>query len=146
MTPRELKFRKKLIDTMGGRWYPAIHVENHLNPGVPDLSYVMVANGHETGWLELKSVSVAAALAIKVEQSQHMWMDKVAGRVPCHFAIEVGTDVYIVNGTDHSRVHTGMAPMELESLAIRRFHAPLIASELSAFFRTLTKRDRHGHQ
>lgn len=110
MNKRELAYRKSLIEQMRGRWLVAIHVENHLNPGVPDLSYVMVADGHETGWLELKAcakparVSATTPLKFEIEPSQHRWMAHYTHRVPSHFLIQVGDENYLVNGRHHTRM------------------------------------------
>jgi hypothetical protein len=105
MNARELEFRKKLIGRMGTRWLCAIHVESHLNPGVPDLSFVMNGTGFETGWLELKSVTSAKQhYTIKVEPSQHRWMRKYAEFVPTYFLIEADTCLYLINGRHHDKL------------------------------------------
>jgi len=90
MNKLELEFRRELVEKMGGTWTPTIHVENRLNPGVPDMSYVMTHLGCETGWLELKAYRLASdkRVSIKVERGQHEWMAAHAYRVPAHFLIQ----------------------------------------------------------
>lgn len=147
MNKLELAFRKDLIDTIGGRWIATIHVENHLNPGVPDLSYVMVAPGHETGWLELKAVPRPAPdkhLPIIIEPSQHYWMMRHAHRVPAHFLILVGTTCYLVRGTDHRTLSVSMTEDELNRITIFSCNSKNLAGGLAAKLSELTRRERNG--
>jgi hypothetical protein len=121
MNKRELAFRKSLIERMGGRWLVAIHVENHLNPGVPDLSYVMVADDHETGWLELKAcvapIRASTPLKIKIESSQFRWMSRYAHRVPSHFLIQVGDKCFLIDGKYHAELSGEVTLWTLDVLA-----------------------------
>jgi len=147
MNQRELAFRKDLIARMGGRWYAAIHVENHLNPGVPDLSYVMVAPGHETGWLELKATTRAIKhknLQLKVEPSQHQWMIKYAHRVPTHFLIKVSDHYYLVSGTKHTHLADAVTEADLIRIAAAVFDEDNLVQGLTTTLSGLTRRDRNG--
>lgn len=105
MSKLELAFRKELIKEMGGTWTPTIHVESHLNPGVPDLSYVMTKLGCETGWLELKALEDSKMVTIKVERGQHDWMAAHAHRVPAHFLILIGDWCFLVHGRQHRKLN-----------------------------------------
>lgn len=152
MNKRELDFRKDLIERMGGRWYAAIHVENHLNPGVPDMSYVMVAPGHETGWLELKAAParshIDSQLVFKVESSQHQWMIKYARRVPCHFLIKIcgsANRYYLVSGTRHNELAGEVSERDLISHATSVFDDSNLIYGLTESLQSLTKRDRNGY-
>lgn len=147
MNKRELEFRKSLIREMGGRWLVAIHVENHLNPGVPDLSYVMVAPGHETGWLELKATYHSAKgkpLQFAVEPSQHAWMMRYAHRVPTHFLIKVGPAYHLIDGIKHNALVAPITEEDLMRLAIASFTDNTLVSGLSAQLQGLTRRDKNG--
>lgn len=149
MNQRELAYRKSLIERMGGRWLSTIHVENRLNPGVPDLSYVMIGDGHETGWLELKTcakparVSARTPLKFDIEPSQHAWMTRHAHRVPTHFLIGVGDEHFLIDGGHHAAMSAGATLELLARLAL------VIITENEHFARTLamslsnlTRRDR----
>jgi len=98
MNKAELEFRRELCERMAGKWTPTIHVENHLNPGVPDMSFVMSALNCETGWLELK---VSDGTRVKVEPGQHAWMRAHAERIPAHFLIKVDQMLFLVRGRSH---------------------------------------------
>lgn len=144
MNQLELAFRKRLCAQMAGRWLVAIHVENHLNPGVPDLSYVMLDPHRpefETGWLELKAVAASSEPRPKLESSQHEWMRKYAHRVPTHFLILVGTRCYLLDGKHHSRLAAAVTLVELEGMAIIAFEEEKIARTLTATLKGLTRRD-----
>lgn len=147
MSKRELAFRKDLIARMGGRWVVAIHVENYLNPGVPDLSYVMVALGHETGWLELKATTKPArgkSVAFKIEPSQHMWMAKYAHRVPTHILAKVGDLYYLVDGGRHARLAGSVSEDDLIRECLAVLSDDTLVQELTTILSRLTQRDRNG--
>lgn len=144
MNQLELAFRKRLCAKMAGRWLVAIHVENHLNPGVPDLSYVMLDPRHpefETGWLELKAVAASPKPRPKLESSQHEWMRQYAHRVPTHFLILVGTRCYLLDGKCHSLLTAAITLEELEKLAIIAFEEEKLAQTLSVTLKGLTRRE-----
>lgn len=149
MNGRELKYRKRLTATLGGRWLVAIHVENKLNPGVPDLSYVMVGPGHETGWLELKAVAKTAekkTLKFHIEPSQHAWMTRYAHRVPTHFLINVNDRNYLVDG----KLHSSLDNYAITEDDLRRLSTAMVedgedlANNLATILSGLTRRERHG--
>lgn len=144
MSKMELEFRKELVDAMGGTWTPTIHVESHLNPGVPDLSYVMTKSGCETGWLELKALPDSKMVTIKVERSQHQWMAAHAHRIPAHFLILVGEWCYLVHGRQHRKLvdalHLTDEFLPLTSLV---FHRTKIREILPATLIANTNRGRN---
>lgn len=147
MNKRELDFRKDLIARMGGRWAVAIHVENHLNPGVPDLSYVMVAPGHETGWLELKATYrpvKTKTVAFKVEPSQHQWMIKYAHRVPTHILAKVGDSYYLIDGRSHAQLVEQVTEDDLKRVSVAIFDEDTLVKGLTTTLSGLTRRDRNG--
>jgi len=147
MIQRELKFRRELIIRMGGRWLVAIHMENRLNPGVPDLSYVIVDQGHETGWLELKAaanVSPKRKVPIKIEPSQHQWMLKYAHRVPTHILIQVGTKYYLIDGRKHNCLIDSVFEDDLKRNSLHMFEDDALVQELTAVLSDRTRRERNG--
>jgi len=103
---------------MAGYWLPTIHVESNLNPGIPDLSYVIPSHNCDTGWLELKAVEPASVLRITVEPSQHQWMKAHCTHVPAHFLIQVGQKMYLIEGKHHSRFLESVPPAELPKISI----------------------------
>ena len=147
MNKLELRFRKDLITRMGGRWLAAIHVENHLNPGVPDLSYVMVAPGHETGWLELKASMRPAkvkTVSFKMEPSQHQWMIKYAHRVPTHILAKVGDAYYLIDGRAHVQLAEPVSEDDLKRMCVAFFNEDTLVSGLTTTLSGFTRRDRNG--
>lgn len=134
MNKRELEFRKALIKAMRGTWIPTIHVENHLNPGVPDLSFVLHSPGVETGWLELKAMAYSWPLRITVEPGQHSWMEAHAHKVPAYFLIEVSGDLHLIHGRHHGRLSTPISPDDLAGLSFRK---PFTINDRTSIFSAL---------
>ena len=147
MNQLELEFRRELTTKMQGMWTPTIHVENHLNPGVPDLSYVMtrVTPDCETGWLELKALTDAKMVTVKVERSQHQWMTIHASRIPADFLILIGDWCYLVDGVNHRRllgtVHVADDLLQISNLV---FHRSKIREMLPSTLIAKTIRGRNG--
>ena len=147
MNKLELEFRKRLCDKMAGRWLVAIHVENHLNPGVPDLSYVMLDQFkpiYETGWLELKAAEHRAVPKFEVEPSQHNWMRRYAHRVPTHFLVLVGTRCYLLDGKVHSLLVGSVTLEQLQEWAIVAFEEQELIQTLPIILKGLTQRGDDG--
>jgi hypothetical protein len=136
MNKRELEFRRHLLDRMSGLWYPTIHVENHLSPGVPDLSFVLIAEGFETGWIELKSVVKSAD--VFVEASQHRWFERHCKFIPTCFLIEVSSTVYVVSGNRHTHL-VSLTDNKLVDHAICRFSRDDLAHKLRPVLVAMTK-------
>ena len=144
MNTLELEFRKELIREMTGFWTPTIHVESHLNPGVPDLSYVMTKSGCETGWLELKALANSVMVSIKVERSQHQWMTAHANRIPAHFLILVGDQCFLVHGRNHKALLGTINLMDdLLPVTTATFHRSKIKSMLPSMLIASTNRGRN---
>ena len=142
MTKLELAFRQTLIREMNPYWTSTIHVENHLNPGVPDMSYVMRSPGCETGWLELKAIVFNERMSIQVERSQHQWMRDHARRVPAHFLINIGLECFLVDGR-YNTIFTEMLTLEdLASRSIAVFSLKKMTTTLPKVLTQITKRGR----
>lgn len=147
MNKLELEFRKDLIRTMNGIWTPSIHVENHLNPGVPDLSYVMTGDGYETGWLELKVVkNVQTPLGVHVEPSQHRWIEAHCARIPVDFLVAVEHAVYLVPGKMHRHFLKPITHQDLRSIATVGFQIESMRLTLNTYLRQATFRGRYGQE
>ena len=148
MAQRELAYRRHLIAEVGGRWLVAIQVESHLCPGIPDLSYVIVSPGHETGWLELKVALKSKGsknLLLKVEPSQHQWMIRYAHRVPTHFLIKLGSDHFLIDGRFHQALAGPVTADDLRRTATAIFTDETLGKGLVDILSALTLRDRNGH-
>jgi hypothetical protein len=122
VTKLELEFRQELAKLMKGAWALTIHVENRLNPGVPDLSYVMNAPGSETGWLELKACNDSKTLGIHVEPSQHRWFETHSAKIPAHLLIAVGDSRYLLRASDHREFLHSVNEEKLSKMAVVSFH------------------------
>lgn len=144
MNKRELEFRKSLTRAMVGAWTPTIHVENHLNPGVPDLSFVLAAPDCETGWLELKAMPWAKKLSITVEPGQHSWMEAHADRIPAYFLIEVSEKLYLLHGRFHGRLIDPITSDDLASLSYREFFSVQDRAPILSALWSITNRGRFG--
>lgn len=148
MIKSELGYRQHLIDIMGGRWLVAINRENNLNPGIPDLSFLMVAPGHEMGWLELKFSQMprrkTGTLDLQVEPSQHQWMLRYAHRVPTFFLIGVSDQSFLINGTHHQQLASKVSLDDLNRLAIMKATEDDLVIRLATTLSELTKRNRNG--
>lgn len=101
-TKLELQFRQDLLKTMRGLWYADILAESQLNPGYPDIAFIMIGQEpiYETGFLELKAV--ARWNDIEVRQSQLDWMRIRAGIIPAFFLFKVGDDCHLINGQEYN--------------------------------------------
>lgn len=95
------------------------HEDREVNPGVPDLSYVVKPGNFETGWLELKRVLPSPAtcdarpqtsrhtprpdekIKFELEASQHQWISQHHHRVPVHFLLGYGAEYYLLDGRFH---------------------------------------------
>jgi hypothetical protein len=139
MNKRELEFRRDLLDQMSGLWYPTIHVENHLSPGVPDLSFVLNAKGFETGWVELKAVLKPSD--VFVEASQFRWFQKHHAFIPTCFLIEVNKMVFVVPGARYDQL-LSVTKDKLESNSIGWFSREGLAYKLRPILATMTRVNR----
>lgn len=148
MQKRELIYRKWLLNQVGGRWLAAIHVENHLCPGVPDLSYVIMGAGHETGWLELKIAlgrKGSQTIDLKVEPSQHHWMIRYARRVPTHFLIKFRDEHFLIDGVHHNELAKSLVADDLRRVALESYTDDTLAHGLIKSLSAVTKKITHGY-
>mgnify|MGYP003327821201 CR=1 FL=1 len=144
MTKLELEFRQELAKLMKGAWALTIHVENRLNPGVPDLSYVMNAPGSETGWLELKACNDSKTLGIHVEPSQHRWFETHSAKVPSHLLIAVADRRYLVCSSNHRAFLRALNSEQLCELALVGFHKKDTREVLCEALTRLTNRGQNA--
>ena len=80
------------------------HEDGLVNPGVPDVSYVMNADKSETGWLELKAIEGAdknGNYKFTLEPSQHRWIKDHYPRVPVHILCATDNVCWLVPGEHH---------------------------------------------
>ena len=145
----ESKLRDFIKVEMSGRWIMTWHEDREVNPGVPDISYVMSGGDYETGWLELKSVeNVKKETAhFEVQPSQHFWISNHHSRIPVHFLCSVDMlDFYLVPGSQHIRLAAPIHLKELESISIVKMHADEVGKTLASFLRQSTLRGRHASE
>lgn len=146
MNALELEFRKDLIRQLSGLWHPTIHMENNLNPGVPDLSYVMLMGDCETGWLELKAEKEphdGNKIRFGVERSQYSWMRKHSTRVPAHFLMSVGVMIYMLPGQFANVLSESVTHQDLASCC-KSMRWGEIRNVLPLWLITATDRGRNG--
>lgn len=140
MSALELEFRKEVTRVMNGLWLVTIHDESKLNPGVPDLSFVM--NGDcETGWLELKQDESGRTTEyhFHVEPGQHRWMESRASRIPVYFLLDCGRVVYLLNGVHHRVLSSAVSVLFLQQNAIG-FQREALRQNLYQHLTAITKR------
>lgn len=143
MTP-ELEFRGDLAAAMVGAWLMTWHEDREINPGVPDVSYVMAGGKYETGWLELKATRVKSGpILFKVEASQHRWIDAHHHKVPVHFLLAGPMTVWLVGGAHHRRLASALSADDLDGIGtpIRR---DMLRRQLPALLKSATFRGRDG--
>jgi hypothetical protein len=141
-TNLETLLRRDLSTRMRSKWTLTWHEDREVSPGVLDVSYVMKEPGHETGWLELKApIPSNPGVLIKVEPSQHEWIDVHYGRVPLHFLVAVGSRWFFVDAKWHRRFATRITHDALDLISIASFEGKDIA-ENSYLFSNATRRNR----
>jgi hypothetical protein len=142
MKSLEQTFSHKLRLSMAGLWLCTRHEDGDVNPGVPDISFVMRNGNYETGWLELKACPArdeGKRLDFKIESSQHQWMADHELLVPCYFLIEVGTVCFLVHGKHHATIANQPYLEKLEAIGIAIKNAE-IRAKLPPLLRDATKR------
>jgi len=147
MTKHELEFRKWLMKTMAPFWLGTVHVENDLNPGVPDVSYVMRTPDCETGWLELKAVPRAIShqrTKFTLEPSQHRWFETHGSYVPGNILAAWGSRCYLFPGLVHHRLNRECTDAEFQQMAIAHFDREDIDAALPWELVRLTNRGRNA--
>ena len=111
----ELDFRRELSKAMRHLWVLTWHEDREINPGVPDISYVIPDCHHETGWLELKAIKppLHDNYRFKIEPSQHRWIERHHMYVPVHFLLAAGDYVWFIAGKHHTQL---LAPLNKRDL------------------------------
>jgi hypothetical protein len=137
MKTPEGQLRDRVADALMGYWLLTWHEDKEINPGVPDISFVMLAPECETGWLELKAVHEAPTFKFKVEPSQHQWIRAHCQRIPVCFLVAVGDNWYIVPGHYHARLIDRMGLQTLEKMAICSVRWPLDKDDLTTLVNVL---------
>lgn len=114
----ELKWRRELAQEMKGLWRLTWHEDAHVTPGVPDISYVISAGSHETGWLELKATDeTEKRIEFVVESSQHDWIARHCWLVPVHFLVAGPEYWWLIHGRHHERLDLLHDLADLDKLA-----------------------------
>lgn len=145
MIPKaELEFRGVLSAAMRGSWDLTWHEDGRVNPGVPDLSFVMKNGPFETGWIELKAVfNTTPPFTWKLEQSQYQWMKQHEGRIPILILVAAGERCWLFN---HDARFTFQKPITdiswLEVASIVACDFKDIRASLAPWLRDLTNRNR----
>jgi hypothetical protein len=119
-TKSELEFRKYLNKQMNGLWLMTWHEDGLVNPGVPDVSYVMNGNC-ETGWLELKAIEGAdknGNYKFTLEPSQHRWIDAHHDRVPVHILCATDAVCWLVPGDLHRELFKAQSHKQLSEFSV----------------------------
>lgn len=121
----ELRLRREMAAQMKGKWRLTWHEDRHVNPGVPDASYVMLKMGrHQTGWLELKAIWDPGdkSFQFTLEPSQHRWIGDHLSLIPIQFLVAVGDTVYLVDSRWHERLTESMNKNILATICVDQFH------------------------
>lgn len=140
----ELALRRDLKTWMAGSWLLTWHEDKEINPGVPDLSYVMLDGSYETGWIELKAEyikSLGDRFEVGIEPSQHQWIERHYPRIPVSILIGVNDLRYLIPGRHHAMFKEKVDTNLLDRLAIVQFHRSDTSAMLPGVLKTLTKRN-----
>ncbi len=87
----ETVLRRTVKNNMSGTWEMTWHEDRLVSPGTPDISFVMLADDCETGWLELKAIAATdKKWQFKLEPSQPTWIDRHFERIPVYLLVAVG--------------------------------------------------------
>lgn len=142
----EGEFRGFLDKAMSGAWIMTWHEDREINPGVPDVSYVMTCGEYETGWLELKAIrydSKKEKHKFTLEPSQHSWIQAHCKRVPVHLLLCLGDYlVFLVDGALHGRFAEAISIEELRSISTATIPKSDLRVQLTLQLRQLTDRRR----
>lgn len=146
-TKPELIFRGEVDRAMNGLWTMTWHEDREINPGVPDLSYVMNGSYYETGWIELKAIRYdpkAIQHKFTLEPSQHTWISKHCTKIPVHLLLALGDNVtFLVSGCHHKRLAGPIDLNTLEQISTAKFERSAMRSTLHDVLKRYTDRRRH---
>lgn len=143
----ELIFRGEVDRAMNGLWTMTWHEDREINPGVPDLSYVMNGLYYETGWIELKAIRYdpkALQHKFTLEPSQHTWISKHHSKIPVHLLLAVGDhSTFLVGGEHHKRLAEPISSEELRLISTAKFDRSAMRRELHDALKICTDRRRN---
>lgn len=146
-TKPELIFRGEVDRAMNGLWTMTWHEDREINPGVPDLSYVMNGSYYETGWIELKAIRYdpkATQHKFTLEPSQHTWISKHCTKIPVHLLLALGDNAtFLVSGCHHKRLAGPIDLNTLEQISTAKFERSAMRSTLHDVLKCYTDRRRH---
>lgn len=121
------------------------HEDREVNPGVPDVSYVMVGGVYETGWLELKAqLGDSGPWKFKLEASQHDWIGNHVGKVPVHFLMATGSTIWLVPGEHHKIFAKSVSISDMRTYSDCYFPESEMRVKLNGRLRELSHRRRYG--
>ncbi len=146
MSTPELEFRAELNAAMRGVWLMTWHEDREINPGVPDVSYVMHGGYYETGWLELKALRNLPAngqYKFKIEQSQHSWIEQHHKKVPVHFLLKTPSRIWLFPGQHHHLLANPISLDALRSLSDAEMFPSNTRQVLYEYLRKFTDRRRY---
>lgn len=132
---------------MKGIWLMTWHEDREINPGVPDISYVMNGGNHETGWLELKATrsmpNKADEFRFKIEASQHQWIEAHHRKVPVHFLLRTPLYIWLFPGQHHKLLAAPITVNTLMNLSAATMSPRNTRMTLYEYLRQFTDRRRH---
>lgn len=143
----ETSLRRLVSQALSGLWLKTWHEDREINPGVPDLSYVITGGYYETGWLELKRVEAASKtgkIRFHIEPSQHRWIAAHCEMVPVHFLVGVGDVSWLVRGDCHQILDTPIDASMLDHISLAKMNPDTMRVVLYRALRTLTTRVRYA--
>lgn len=144
MTP-EATFRIDLDKAMVGLWLMTWHEDREISPGVPDCAYVMNGGRYETGWLELKAIRNAdPPYSFKLEPSQHRWIEAHHAKIPVHFLLATGKNIWLIPGAHHRMLTSPVSIEQLRLASICECTRESLRATLYNNLRDLTDRGRNG--
>jgi hypothetical protein len=116
------------------------HEDRQVSPGVPDLHYVIPADGFRVGWLEIKAIDkdINPRNKIGVEASQHQYIRRWAPFMPIHFMICIVERVFVIPGRYHKEIPDATCYADISALSDIQFQRQLIAEQLPPYLRKET--------
>jgi hypothetical protein len=142
----ETVLRGDLAKQMKGHWEMTWHEDREVNPGVPDLSFVMFGGTYETGWLELKAIEYdpnKVAHKFTLEPSQHRWIQAHHDKIPVYLYMRLGDKCdFLISGKWHAQFLNKVTVPRLEGMATAIIQPSSIRTTLPKILRTITDRRR----
>lgn len=138
---QETELRKKWRKAVTGIVLSTWHEDREINPGVPDVSFVVPDKKHETGWIELKACDAdQGKIKLQVEPSQHNWIRAHHEHVPIWFLVLVEPHVYLIGGHMHEFVDEIKTVEELERSSMMHCGSDDIRTAIIPFLAMMTER------